>query len=108
VSATPPLVLALRPCSSGVTDFSAALRECVAEGCKISRLGWNGYVVYQPGYPSGIGINANTAKATGIPQGTVMIFGAYLMKYADGVFAPWTPDQRDLLADDWEVITLAE
>lgn len=37
-------------------------------GLKATRTGWNApgqYVVYQPGYPDGIGINANTAAATG-------------------------------------------
>jgi Protein of unknown function (DUF2829) len=83
-----------------VTNFGDALEACKA-GSKISRSGWNGknmYVVYQPGYPDGIGINANTA------QGTVMKFRPYLMMYtAQGDFVPWVASQTDLLADDWTV-----
>ena len=88
-------------------DFSDALAAC-KEGGKITRAGWNGpgqYVVYQAGYPDGIAINANTAQATGIPQGTVCKFAPYLMMLnAQGVFVPWLASQGDLLADDWEEV----
>jgi Protein of unknown function (DUF2829) len=88
-------------------DFSQALAACKA-GSKITRTGWNGpgqYVVYQKGYPDGIAINANTAQATGIPQGTVCSFAPYLMlRNAQGVFVPWLASQGDLLAEDWEEV----
>ena len=88
-------------------DFSAALAEC-KYGQKIARDGWNGkdmYVVLQPGYPQGIGINRNTAEATGIPEGTVKSFRPYLMIYtAQGDFVPWVASQTDLLADDWQTV----
>jgi hypothetical protein len=86
-------------------DFGDAL-TAVKAGKKINRSGWNGhdmYVVYQPGYPDGIGINANTANATGIPQGTVCRFRPYLMMFtAQGDFVPWVASQTDVLADDWQ------
>lgn len=85
-------------------DFSHALLAAKA-GQKISREGWNGkgqYVVAQKGYPEGIAINENTAKATGIAVGTVQKFGPYLMiKAVDGTFVPWLASQGDLFADDW-------
>jgi hypothetical protein len=88
-------------------DFSDALRQC-KNGSKISRSGWNGpgqYVVYQAGYPDGIGINANTARATGEPEGTVFRFLPYLMmRNAQGDFVPWLASQSDLLADDWVTV----
>ena len=88
-------------------DFSDALRQC-KNGNKITRSGWNGpgqYVVYQAGYPDGIAINANTARATGIEQGTVCSFAPYLMmRNAQGVFVPWLASQGDLLADDWQTV----
>ena len=87
-------------------DFSDALVAC-KQGSRITRSGWNGagqFVVYQRGYPDGIAINANTAEATGIPQGTVCQFAPYLMiRNAQGVFVPWLASQGDLLASDWEV-----
>lgn len=90
-------------------DFGEALRE-VKAGAKITRAGWNGngmYLVYQPGYPDGIAINANTAKATGIPQGTIKSFRPYLMMLtAQGDFVPWVASQSDILADDWEIVAL--
>jgi hypothetical protein len=85
-------------------DFGAALGALKA-GRRMSRAGWNGknmFVVYQKGYPDGIAINANTAEATGIPQGTVCTFRPYLMmRTADGEFVPWVASQTDLLAGDW-------
>lgn len=87
-------------------DFSAALAWCKA-GKKIARTGWNGkgmYVVYQPGYPQGIAINRNTAKATGLKEGTVCRFLPYLMfRTVQGDFVPWLASQTDLLAEDWEI-----
>lgn len=88
-------------------DFSKALVDCRL-GRKISRDGWNAsgqYVVFQRGYPKGIAINANTADATGIPEGTVCIFRPYLMLCAaDGSFVPWQPTVSDVLAMDWVTV----
>ncbi len=89
-------------------NFGSALYECRQAGRKVARDGWNGkdmYVVYQPGYPDGIGINANTAKATGIPEGTICKFLPYLMfRTAQGDFVPWLASQTDILADDWNIV----
>lgn len=77
-------------------------------GQKVQRKGWNGkdmYIVLQKAYPTGIPINANTAEATGIPQGTVCRFLPYiLMKTADKVttFVPWLASQTDILGLDWQ------
>jgi hypothetical protein len=86
-------------------DFGWALAQA-KHGHKIWRSGWNGkgmYVVFQKAYPNGIPINANTAGATGIPEGTVCRFLPYLMmKTADNAFVPWLASQTDILADDWD------
>lgn len=88
-------------------NFGQAL-ELLRVEAKVAREGWNGkglYVVYQPGYPDGIGINANTAAATGIAEGTVCRFRPYLMmKTVDDQFVPWVASQTDLLAEDWSVV----
>lgn len=76
-------------------------------GLRVCRAGWNGkgmYVVFQRAYPDGIPINANTAQATGLPEGTVCKFLPYvMMRTAGGEFVPWLCSQTDLLAYDWEV-----
>ena len=85
-------------------DFGQALAALKA-GDRLTRTGWNGagmYVVHQKGYPDGIPINANTAAATGLDEGTVCVFRPYLMmRTADGSFVPWVISQTDALADDW-------
>lgn len=85
-------------------DFSQALLDLKAGG-RVSRPVWGKgtYVVLQKGYPDGIAINANTAEATGEPEGTVMVFRPYLMvKLADGTFLPFIPTLDHLLAEDWQ------
>lgn len=105
-------------------SFARAL-ELVAEGKKVGRAGWNGrklgktaFVVLQKAYPAGIPINANTSEALGIPEKTMCAFEPYLMlavKLEEGderrgenacefICRPWTPDQRDQLATDWEIV----
>ena len=87
-----------------MADFGAALAVLKA-GQRITREMWNApgqFVVLQKGYPDGIAINANTAEATGIPQGTVCRFRPYLMLHtAQGDFVPWAPTVSDVLAEDW-------
>lgn len=88
-------------------DFGAALTALRA-GSKVGRAGWNGvgmFIVLQAGYPDGIPINANTAAATGITEGTVCRFRPYLMMFtAQGDFVPWVASQPDVLAEDWELV----
>lgn len=87
-----------------IFDFTYALRR-LRDGKRLAREGWNGadmYVVLQQGYPDGIPINANTAAATGLPEGTVCAFLPYLMfRTATGHFVPWVASQTDILACDW-------
>lgn len=85
-------------------DFSAAI--AVAQyGQPVARRPWvadRRYVVWQRGYPEGIPINANTAQATGLPEGAVVRFRPYLMEMdQEGWLGPYTPSQGDLGADDW-------
>lgn len=88
-------------------DFSSALLE-LKDGARVARTGWNGagmFVVLQAGYSDGIAINANTAEATGLEEGTVCRFRPYLMmRTADGAFVPWLASQSDLLEDDWTTV----
>ncbi len=85
-------------------NFGEAL-DLLQNSTRMARAGWNGkamYVVYQRGYPDGIGINANTAAATGLPEGQVCKFRPYLMmKTAQDDFVPWVASQTDILAEDW-------
>lgn len=105
---------------AGALSFSEAL-DAVKTGAHITRAAWTGgsYVTAQAGYPQGIGVNQNTAGATGLPVGTQVAFPPYLIRRLpvlapvvdDGkfveptpAFTPWTPDQADLFATDWRIV----
>ncbi|WP_433225823.1 DUF2829 domain-containing protein [Microtetraspora malaysiensis] len=89
-------------------NFSDVL-TAIKERQKLTRDGWNWsgqFVVLQDGYPDGIAINGNTARATGLGEGSVCRFRPYLMlRAADESFVPWVPTVSDVLAEDWKVTT---
>ena len=95
-------------------DFGSALR-LLKDGLRVSRAGWTQpsrfglWICLQEGYPDGIAINGNTARATGLAEGTVCTFSPYLMMHTGfDNFAPWFATQADLLAEDWyPVVNLA-
>jgi len=60
------------------------------------------WICLQAGYPNGIPINANTARATGLSEGEVHKFLPYIMmKTVNDEFVPWLASQTDVLAEDW-------
>lgn len=90
-------------------DIGWAITATRDNGLRVRRAAWREgfWIVYQKAYPQGIAINANTAEATGIPEGTVCRFNPYLMLHVpdgDGLFAPWQAGNTDILGDDWEVV----
>ncbi len=88
-------------------NFGKAI-EKVKEGHHIYRDGWNGsgmFVLYQKGYPEGIGVNRQTAEAYGIEEGSILKFRPYLQLYtAQGDCAMWSPSTSDALAEDWHCV----
>jgi Protein of unknown function (DUF2829) len=90
-------------------NFSIALAN-LTSGLKVARDIWDDaygsvvrFVALQAGYPDGIAINAYTARATGLPEGSVWSFEPYLMTMTEaGTFEPWIPSMSDILATDWK------
>ena len=83
--------------------FSDAL-EMLKAGCKVARAGWNGrgmFVFLVPGST----FKVNRAPLSGIyPEGTEVNYRPHIdMKAADGSIFTWTPNQLDVLAEDWEL-----
>lgn len=82
-------------------NFEEAL-ECIKEGNKIYRKGWNGkdiflYYVPAASYAPCTDIARETFNGENVP------YGAYIaIKTAQGNVVPWVPSQSDLLSDDWE------
>ncbi|MDB4895908.1 MAG: hypothetical protein JWN15_2170, partial [Firmicutes bacterium] len=90
--------------------FGGAL-DALKSGKRVTREGWNGqgmWAVLQKGYPDGIPINAGTAQATGLPEGTVCKFRPYLLLCtAPDDFVHWIPTGSDILADDWVIVPVS-
>jgi hypothetical protein len=85
-------------------DIGEAVKA-LKDGKHVSREGWNGqgmWLAYQLGYPQGVAVNAQSALALGVTEGTVCRFRPYVtLCAADGSFVPWVASQSDLLAEDW-------
>lgn len=87
-------------------NFSEALHD-LFNGFHVRRESWDtlDYVVKRDGYPDGIAINADTAKATGLDEGDLRIFAPYLMVCTGAArsFIMWTPNTADIFATDWRL-----
>jgi hypothetical protein len=87
-------------------NFSEALHD-LNNGFLLRRGAWEEimYVVKRGGYPDGIAINGDTARATGLAEGEVCVFHPYLMAcvVAGRGFAMWVPTVADLFAEDWRL-----
>lgn len=85
-------------------DFSKAL-ELIKQGYRMRNSHWPSemFVVYQKGYPEGIPVNSNTAKAVGIPVGTTCYFRPYLLLHTvmPDEYVPYVATQSDLLSEVW-------
>jgi len=88
-------------------DFSKAL-EALKEGKRIAREGWNGKGMFL------FLVNGSNFAVSREPLLSIMGEGAEVtyrphidMKDAEGKIVPWFASQTDLLANDWQVITVA-
>ena len=94
--------------------FTQVMELMIHEGRMFKRDGWgtretdaregdSDYIFWQKGYPQGIAINANTAEATGLPEGAICTFSPYMMRHWGGNhFSPYQPTHEDMAATDWE------
>lgn len=71
-------------------DFSLALNELEA-GHKIARKGWNGKGMWVELRWCTPGINPH-----------------FVILNAQGTFDTWVPSVSDLLAEDWDIVTLGD
>ncbi|QKE56453.1 hypothetical protein [Bacillus phage YungSlug] len=87
-------------------NIGNALLSVTDGGRKIRRESWpkGDFVVRQKAYPNGIPCNKQTAEAYGLNEGELFKCAPYLQKMEGGVAIMWTPDQKDLFANDWEVL----
>lgn len=83
-------------------DFGSALQH-LRIGAKIKRRGWNGkgYFLF---LVAGSEFDVNRPPLLGIfPQGTRVTYHPHIdVHNPDGSIGVWTPNQTDVLADDWE------
>jgi hypothetical protein len=91
-----------------IPDFGWALFH-LRNGERVARRSWEGAlqsVALQRGYPAGVPLNKQTAEATGIPEGTVVVFEPYFVLCNTlGHLSVWVPSITDCLALDWFVVS---
>lgn len=87
-------------------SFSQAL-NLVKAGNKVARQGWNGkgmFIFLVPGST----FKVSRPPLLGIyPEGTEVKYHSHIdMKTADGMIVPWLCSQTDMLAEDWNTVSL--
>lgn len=69
--------------------FEEALKH-IKNGCRVARSGWNGKGMW--------------AALQRPDAGSKMTLPYIYMKTAKGEYAPWTPTQCDIMAEDWVIV----
>lgn len=87
-------------------SFSEALRQ-LKHGSRVQRTGWNGKGMFLFLVP-GSTFKVNRSPLMGIyEEGTEVNYRSHIdMKTVDGSIVPWVASQTDILADDWELVTV--
>lgn len=94
-------------------DFGDAIKSMKEEGQRVTRKGWDeAFVVYMtpmslPAYNTqGTERKVNDRTAKWIGENTPLeTLGYFAMFTSDKKWMPgWTPNQMDILADDWLII----
>lgn len=89
--------------------FGEAL-EALQSGGRVARSGWNDkgmWLVLVPG--SRITVSEGRPLGDAAPElvGRTMTYRAHIdMKTVDGAIVPWVASQIDLLAEDWQQLTV--
>lgn len=87
-------------------DFGSALQH-LRMGAQIRRTGWNGtgYFIYLVSASEFQHENARGPVQDIFKPGDTIKYRAHIdSHHADGSIGVWTPDQTDILADDWEFV----
>lgn len=87
-------------------NFSKALEE-IKQGNRVQRSGWNGKGMFI------FLVQGSVFKVNREPLLSIMGEGAEVkyhahidMKTADNMVVPWLASQTDILADDWQVVSI--
>lgn len=61
------------------------------------------FIALHRGYPQGIAINREMARAIQVEEKGVRKFRPYIIqRFRDGSYAPWGPTQTDVLSNLWQ------
>ena len=83
--------------------------EALKAGHKVAREGWNEKDVFLFLVP-GSTFKVNRPPLMGIyPEGTEITYQPHIdMKTAQDTVVPWAPTQSDVLAEDWDIVTVVK
>ncbi|MGJ0393032.1 MAG: DUF2829 domain-containing protein [Methylocystis sp.] len=87
-------------------DFSKAL-EAIKAGHRVARSGWNGKGMFLFLVPGSVFKVNREPLLSILGEGVEVQYHAHIdMKTAQGTIVPWLASQTDVLADDWEIISV--
>lgn len=82
--------------------------EIIKQGWRGSRRGWNGsgqWVLFDEGFVRSFGDEEAKPKQLGAMIDDMPMRPHFILRCADGMFAPWAPSTTDAAADDWYYFT---
>lgn len=84
-------------------DFAEALIR-LRDGGRVRRTPWtrSSFVIDVPGSQITVGADRPLGKAAPELVGEQVTYAPHTDLYVDGHLVPWTPNQTDMHADDWE------
>lgn len=89
-------------------DFSQALDK-VKQGHRVRRTGWNGKGMFLFLVPGSVFKVNREPLLSILGEGVEVQYHAHVdMRTAQGTIVPWLCSQTDLLAEDWDVVSVGE
>ena len=85
-------------------DFSDALKK-LKEGCKLTRLGWNGKDMFVYLVPAGNFKPYTPIAETLVNEDGLVPYNPYFaIRTVNGSISTWVPSVNDCLAEDWYIL----
>lgn len=87
-------------------NFPEALAAVLSENQIVTRTAWHGEIFIYLEKADKDTVDADHPLASVYPENTSLQYHGYVAIKTHGGVMPWTPQQHDMLADDWSIVTV--